>query len=212
MAEGSDASARHLDALLDKAATRELAEGLLGLAPTARIRWLRKAVGEGASSVLAAPLVRTLMEQARLREEKEPGSGADFVADAARYGLFGYIAMRSRAPLCSDVTSPDEYLHELGVVLAPLLGRLAALDRASRRRIVDEALALDDQIRPFASRDTLLCRRGQFGDRFCPSGTSPEDCPDNAAPFAEFITSSELIEPRLRARSRARGEVLALGR
>ena len=70
------------------------------------------------------------------------------MADAARYGLFGYIAMRSRAPLCSDVTSPDEYLHELNwplgaaialvllvINLAVMLSYNAVLEGAYKKRM-----------------------------------------------------------------------------
>jgi hypothetical protein len=210
---GTVASPATLDALLEQAATVPLADALARLQPAVRIAWLKGAVQTGGSSVLVVPLVRTLVRQARLRAEEEETEAADgLLAEALGYGLYGYIAMRVQAPLCSDLTSPDEYLHELGEVLSPLLDHLAGLDAASRRRITGEALALDDRIRPLVRRDTLICRRGLFADRFCPPGAPKESCPERAAPWAEFVSGDDMLGPRLKARKRARDEVLALGR
>jgi hypothetical protein len=202
-----------LDAMLARAEGRQLSDALRSLEPTARIAWLRRTVESGGSSVLVLPLVRTLVRKALLlAEEDETAAAAALLADATRFGLYGYIAMRIQAPLCSDMTSSDEYLHELGLELAPLLERLSQLDPVARRGITEGALALDEGIRPITLRDNLLCRRGRFADRFCPPGTPRDQCPENAAPWAEFVASEDLLGPRLRARKRAREEVVALGR
>jgi hypothetical protein len=202
-----------LEALLRNAETRGLSDALLSVPPAARIAWLIRAIDAGGSSILVLPLVRTLLRQAQSRDDEGDEVVAEaMLSKATHYALYGYIAMRIQALLCSDMTSPDEYLHELGEALTPLLPRLAALDPASRKTIVDAAIALDDRLRPIAGPDNLICRRGQFADRFCPPGTPKDNCPENAAPWAEFARADDLLGARLKARKRARDEVMALAR
>lgn len=190
------------------------------LPPADRIRYLRTRAEAGESAVLLSFLAQEEVEQAgRAPDVGEDAGGAVHatlgeatMAEAARHGLAAYVAMRTAAPLCSDRTSPDQYLSELGQTLRPILGWLSRQDVSIRQEVARAALVLDERTTVPGRPDPMLCRRGQHGDRFCPPGADSASCPEGAAPVAEFTMSESLLQHQRRMRKIARGEVEALAR
>ena len=80
-------------------------------------------------------------------------AGRELRAEAVRQALLAYVALRVNAPLCRDRTSPDDFLHLLGVDLQPMLAFLGSLPADERAAIVDEALRREARINLAARGD-----------------------------------------------------------
>jgi hypothetical protein len=191
---------------------RVLAE-LAAMPMEQRIASLRARVETGESAVLLLFLAREEVRRARLEAQVENDAASEHsLGEAAVYGLASYVAMRTAAPICTDTSSPDEYLREVGITLGPLLTWLSEQDEADRQAVTGAALALDQRTNVPGRTDPLLCRRGEHGDRFCPPGSNAKLCPENSAATSEFSMSETLLAHQRRMRDKARREVAALAR
>lgn len=199
----------NLDRLLEARETIELADALAALPAAPRIAWLRKAILSRGSAVLVLPLSKTLLIEARkARRKGDETASTQMSLEAARYALFGYIAMKTTAPNCSDPTSPGEYLRELGEILGWMEAFLAEAEPTERAATARAALAMDDALRPSRRLDPMLCRRGSFGDRYCPAGAPPPGCNAQWSAWPEFIEDDRTQKARFAAHARARADVL----
>ena len=163
------------------------------------------------SPVLLVHEVRSMLgraAEARRRDGESEAFGLERMA--ALTALVAYVGLRTNAPLCNDVTSPDEHVYQLGQMMPQVSAILARLDADVRRALVQEALRLDASL-AFAGRgDPMICKTGIHGSRYCPEEPARGACESDAFPLPEFSSSSLLPETRERARRRARAEVSAL--